>query len=209
MSPAARSTPTRRGPGRPAAGGESTREALLEAGRELFATMGYGTASARDIVERAGCTAPVLYHHFGSKAGLFAAVVDDVNETVLSTFAEAIEGRADVRERIEAILDATVQMQEIAPSLGRFVVMAPVEVQRHAELQVAADEMGRLGRFIHETCAQADGAAVPARDVEHVVLTLIYGLSRMAASSRPGGYVGAVDALKTMLRGELFHRGDD
>ena len=33
---------------------------------------------------------------------------------------------------------------------------------------------------------------------------LIYGLSRMAASPHPVQYVHAVEALKTLLRGELF-----
>lgn len=195
---------TRRGPGRPAGGTNDTRGALLEAGRDLFASMGYGNASARDIVERAGCTAPVLYHYFGNKAGLFAAVMDDVNETVLGTFAEAIDGITDIHERIEAILDASVRMQEIAPSVGRFVVIAPIEVQRHPELHVASKEMVRLGRFLQRMCRESDGARVPPQQVEYVVLTLIYGLSRMAASPRPGAYVKAVEALKTMLRGKLF-----
>ena len=154
---------TKRGPGRPAGGTSTneTREALLEAGRELFATMGYGNASARDIVERAGCTAPVLYHHFGNKAGLFAAVMDDVNDQILGAFADAIEGKETLLERIEAILDETVRMQSIAPTVGRFVVTAPIEVQRHPELHVAAKEMVRMGRFIEAMCADGAGAEVP------------------------------------------------
>lgn len=196
---------TKRGPGRPAGGTQNTREALLEAGRELFATMGYGQASARDIVEKAGCTAPVLYHHFGNKAGLFAAVMDDVNEQILGAFAEAIEGKETVLERIEAILDESVRMQEIAPSVGRFVVAAPLELARHPELHVASKEMVRFGRFIEAMCADGAGTNVPAKQVEYVVQTLIYGLARMAASPRPVNYVHAVEAQKALLRGTLFH----
>jgi AcrR family transcriptional regulator len=195
----------RRRPGRPAAGGTAdTREALLLAGRELFATKGYGSATARDIVERAGCTAPVLYHYFGNKAGLFAAVIKDVNDLVLGHFAEAIAGKATLRERIEAILDESVRMYDHAPSVGRFVVAAPLELSRHPELRIAAAEMLRLGQFIEQMCADGAGVQVEPHEVEYIVQTLIYGLSRMAASPRPVEYVRAVDALKTLLRGGIF-----
>lgn len=202
-----RSKPPRRGPGRPVGGGEDTRDAVVKAALELFAARGYSDASAREIVERAGCTTPVLYHHFGNKAGLFAAVVREVNETVLGHFAVAITGLTDIREQIEAILDASVRMQEIAPAVGRFVLGAPLEVQRHPELGVAGEEMHRLGRFIAGMCEQARGARVAPDQVEYVVLTLIYGLSRMAASPRGVSYVRAVEALKTLLRGQLFDGG--
>ncbi|HEX4110181.1 MAG TPA: helix-turn-helix domain-containing protein [Solirubrobacteraceae bacterium] len=200
-SPEAR---TRRGPGRPPGGPLNTRAALLDAGRELFATQGYATATARDIVERAGCTAPVLYHHFGNKAGLFAAVVKDVNDLILGHFAEAIEGKRTLLERIEAILDESVRMYDVAPSVGRFVVAAPLELARHPELRIAAGEMLRLGQFIEQMCADGAGVQVEPHRVEYIVQTLIYGLSRMAASPRPVEYVHAVDALKTLLRGQVF-----
>jgi AcrR family transcriptional regulator len=196
---------TRRGPGRPPGGGAGdTREALLLAGRELFATKGYGSATARDIVERAGCTAPVLYHYFGNKAGLFAAVVKDVNDITLGHFARAIEGRATLLERIEAVLEETVRMYDLAPSVGRFVVAAPLELARHPELRIAAAEMLRLGQFIEQMCADGAGVRVEPHQVEYIMQTLIYGLSRMAASPRPVEYVRAVDALKTLLRGGVF-----
>lgn len=197
-------TPEKRGPGRPVGDPQSVRRALLESGRETFAMMGFGPATARDIVGRAGCTAPALYHHYGNKAGLFVAVMEDVNAHVIGAFERAVAGRPTLRDRIEAVLDETVRMQEEAPTIGRFVVAAPLELTRHPELHVAAEEMGRLGRFIEDMCADGAGVSVPPRQVEYVVQTLIYGLSRMAAAPRSIEYVGAVDALKTLLRGTLF-----
>jgi AcrR family transcriptional regulator len=185
------------------------RQALLEAGREVFAERGYGSAAARDIVARAGATAPVLYHHFGSKAGLFAAVLKDVNDRVISAFEDAIADGDDLVERIDAILDAVAKFGVVAPSLGRFVVAAPLEFGRHPELSIAASEMTRLSKFVHRMCDVSEASGVPRDQAEGLVLTLIYGLSRMAASPgtsrRASKHVAtAVSAFKPLLRGQFF-----
>ena len=43
------------------------RERLLAAAAKLFAAKGYAATTVRDILRAAKVTAPVLYHHFGSK----------------------------------------------------------------------------------------------------------------------------------------------
>jgi AcrR family transcriptional regulator len=53
----------------------SPRERLLQAAVELVAASGGNPVSTRQITERAGVTAPTLYHHFGDKDGLMEAVV--------------------------------------------------------------------------------------------------------------------------------------
>jgi len=49
---------------------------ILEAASELLARSADADISTRAVSEAAGVTAPTLYHHFGDKEGLLAAVVD-------------------------------------------------------------------------------------------------------------------------------------
>jgi AcrR family transcriptional regulator len=49
---------------------------ILEATSELLARSADADVSTRAACEAAGVTAPTLYHHFGDKDGLLAAVVD-------------------------------------------------------------------------------------------------------------------------------------
>jgi AcrR family transcriptional regulator len=49
---------------------------ILEAASELLARSADADISTRATCEAAGVTAPTLYHHFGDKEGLLAAVVD-------------------------------------------------------------------------------------------------------------------------------------
>ncbi len=55
----------------------ATRARLLAAGRRTFAERGYHATSADRVSERAGCTKGALYDHFGSKEGLFLALLDE------------------------------------------------------------------------------------------------------------------------------------
>lgn len=53
----------------------TARNAILQAARNLFTSRGFASTTVREICREAGVTAPVLYYHFGSKEGLFEAVV--------------------------------------------------------------------------------------------------------------------------------------
>lgn len=56
----------------------ATRRALLNAGLATFQEHGYADIGVDELCGRAGVTSGSLYHHFGSKAGLFRAVYDDL-----------------------------------------------------------------------------------------------------------------------------------
>lgn len=57
-----------------ARGGESRREALLDAAAEMFAAKGYDGTSIRDIAGAVGMLPGSLYYHFKSKEELLIAV---------------------------------------------------------------------------------------------------------------------------------------
>ncbi|MFZ9200761.1 MAG: TetR family transcriptional regulator [Paracoccaceae bacterium] len=56
----------------------STKEKLLQAGRELFWTRGYSNVSVRDITGAAGVDAALVSRYFGGKQGLFEATLADL-----------------------------------------------------------------------------------------------------------------------------------
>src|SRR5919205_3764077 len=71
----------------------STRRALLDAARSMFAEKGYHETAAEEIVRRAGMTRGALYHHYEDKKDLFRAVVDEM-EGEIDEEIEAAERRA-------------------------------------------------------------------------------------------------------------------
>jgi len=68
---------------------EETRAKLLAAGRKAFAEKGFAGAYMDDFTAEAGLTRGALYHNFGDKRGLFAAVVDEIDSEMAAQAQEA------------------------------------------------------------------------------------------------------------------------
>ncbi len=58
---------------------EETRVKLLASARTSFAKRGFSKTSMDDLTAAAGLTRGALYHNFGDKRGLLAAVVDQID----------------------------------------------------------------------------------------------------------------------------------
>jgi AcrR family transcriptional regulator len=63
--------------GRREATKERNRAAIIAAGREVFAELGYGAASVRDVIRRTGLAAGTFYNYFPDKESVFRAVLDE------------------------------------------------------------------------------------------------------------------------------------
>src|SRR3546814_9258738 len=62
-------------------------DALLAAAASIFFEQGYEATRIDDIIERAGGSKRNIYEEFGSKEGLFAAIVTERAERALSALA--------------------------------------------------------------------------------------------------------------------------
>ena len=58
---------------------EATRAKLLASARQAFGRLGYAQTSMDELTAEAGLTRGALYHHFGDKKGLLAAVVAQID----------------------------------------------------------------------------------------------------------------------------------
>jgi len=68
---------------------EETRAKLIAVGRKAFAEKGFAGAIMDDFTAEAGLTRGALYHNFGDKRGLFAAVVDEIDSAMAAQAHEA------------------------------------------------------------------------------------------------------------------------
>ncbi len=56
---------------------QANRAAILDAASDVFADLGYGAASVRDIVRRTDLAAGTFYNYFPDKEAVFRALLDD------------------------------------------------------------------------------------------------------------------------------------
>ncbi|SEI17239.1 transcriptional regulator, TetR family [Rhizobium tibeticum] len=96
---------------------EENRGKLIAAARKAFAEKGYSAASMDELTAEAGLTRGALYHNFGDKRGLLAAVVEQI-DTEMAARAQQIGARrgndwlgllAEGAAYIEMALDPEVQ----------------------------------------------------------------------------------------------------
>lgn len=81
---------------------EATVNLLIAVARPLFAKHGYAETPMERIVADAGVTRGALYHHFGSKEGLFSAVLDAVQRDVATRVRLAAEQHPDPWDQLVA-----------------------------------------------------------------------------------------------------------
>ncbi|MGP3916898.1 TetR/AcrR family transcriptional regulator [Nonomuraea sp. 10N515B] len=101
---------------------EQTRQALLRESRRLFAARGYGAVSLSEIVAEAGVTKGALYHLFDSKAALFRAVLEQVQQEVAQTVAQTADVHDDLWARLTAGCQAFLSAST-APGIQRIMLI--------------------------------------------------------------------------------------
>jgi AcrR family transcriptional regulator len=75
--------------------GEERRALILRRAKHVFARSTYAEASTGELARESEVTEPMLYKHFGSKKGLFLAVLRESSEQFLAVFQERISRRAE------------------------------------------------------------------------------------------------------------------
>jgi AcrR family transcriptional regulator len=90
-----------------------TRTRLLDAAEALFARHGLDGTSLRAITTRAGVNLAAVNYHFGTKAGLVAAVfqrrAEPLNRDRLARLAAARQASAPAPPAVETVLDALLR----------------------------------------------------------------------------------------------------
>ncbi len=73
---------------------QSTREKLLEAGRQLFAEKGYHKTTIEEITKKAGVSHGTFYVHFKSKKDFFLQILKDTRTLILNYLNKGIRAKS-------------------------------------------------------------------------------------------------------------------
>ena len=87
-------------PGRPK--NQVKREAIVRAARTLFFKRGFEATSIESIAEQAGVSKVTIYGHFGDKAGVFEAVVQNVASRMEAKMISTAPPKADLSDTLIA-----------------------------------------------------------------------------------------------------------
>jgi AcrR family transcriptional regulator len=100
---------------------EATRQALLAAGRDIFAREGYQAAGIEAISRAARVTRGAFYHHFEDKKALFDAVVVAMQAEAAAKIRDGGRDQRKLWERFSAGIDTYLDVC-LEPAYARIVV---------------------------------------------------------------------------------------
>ena len=139
---------------------EDTRARLIASARQAFATQGYAQTSMDDFTARAGLTRGALYHHFGDKKGLLAAVVAQLDGEMDASLQRISEQAVDPWEGFCERCRIYLRMAQ-DPEVQRIVLQDAPAVLGATDQQQCVDSLRRLlddlmqADLVEQACSQA------------------------------------------------------
>ncbi|OAM79957.1 TetR/AcrR family transcriptional regulator [Devosia elaeis] len=181
----------------------ATRQALLQAARDLFADKGYAATGTPEIVAAAGVTRGALYHHFADKLALFAAVVEDEHAAVAAAITAMADGEGAPADMIDALVaggDAFLAaMQD--PGRRRIMLIDAPAVLGPEALDAINQKYGQRTLVEGVQCARDAGvlADVPVEPVAQL-LGALFDRAALAPEADIPAYRAAMEAVIRGLR---------
>jgi len=167
-------------------GEKNRRSAILAVASHLFAEKGYSNTTTAEIAQEAGVAEGTLYHHFGSKDGIFLTIFDEMVEEYLAG-AEVLAGEGKTgAETLSGLI--RFHFEYLERNKTRFLV-----ILRDFPNHLAADRDGRpaeiRNRFSRMTDILSlvltkgfhDGTlrpSFPVRDTAGLLRGILYGTTR-------------------------------
>jgi AcrR family transcriptional regulator len=198
---------------------DGTREALIAAGRELFALHGYDGASVRAITARAGANLGAITYHFGSKRALYDEVVRRCLEPLAERVLTLAQAGGTPLDRIGMVARAFADYMRANSDIPRLMLQALVHGQEppRAALPTIVRMHGALAALVREGQADAsirpgDPALLAVGVVSHPLhlvlvgrgLTTVVGLDL----DDPGERARVLDHVAAFARAALAARPD-
>lgn len=188
----------------------STQAALRAAGRRLFGEQGYDATSLGALCEAAGVTTGALYHHFGDKKGLFAAVAEELDASLVALTAQvraqALADGADAWQAFLAAIDVFLQAGQNPQGRRIGLVDAPAVLGTQAWAEIR--ERHGLGATMQNVRALQDQGFLPPGNVRlqaRLIVGLLYGaieaLAHVEEEQVPSAVASARALVHAMLGG--------
>lgn len=121
--------------------GDARRRAFLAAAGELFLEHGYEGVAMADIVRRTGGSLATLYRCFGSKEGLFAAIIAEVAEDIAAPLLDEGIDRLPPQQALQTLGEHFLS-RILDPTALAWHRMVTAEGARHPSLREALLRQG-------------------------------------------------------------------
>ncbi|MCI0435642.1 MAG: TetR/AcrR family transcriptional regulator [Gemmatimonadetes bacterium] len=179
-----------------------TREALIEAGRGLFAESGFDGASIRAITSAAGANLGAVTYHFGTKEAFYDAVIDSTVQGLADKVIVAAQGPGTGIDRVAGVVHAHFSHLAAHPEIPRLLLQGVVSsgMPPRAALRHLRRVMEALAELIR--AGQSDGT-IRAGDPFLMGIALLSQSIHLAVMREPIRVMAGIDLGDDATQGRL------
>ena len=169
---------------------DRTRAALLRAGGDLFADLGYNATTVEAIVERAGFTRGAFYAHFTDKADLFATLLAETRHQAMAHIRDQVAAADDsakvgVIQRWYDSLDAESPWGLAYAEFWPQAIRDPALRTRLAAVQEATHDA--IEQTLIDYCTMAGvELPIPVSEMAAMILAVAEGVAAQRRLDPPG-----------------------
>jgi AcrR family transcriptional regulator len=111
----------------PAAHRQPSRDKILDCAEGLFARRGFAGIGLAEVAEQVGLSKSSLFHHFSSKAQLYAAVMARILDRIESELMRSLAAGGGPVQRLERWLDVVIDVLAAHPTYARLLLRSLFE----------------------------------------------------------------------------------
>lgn len=141
-----------------------TRRQIVDAALRLVADRGIGATSVDEIAAAAGVAKGSVFYNFGSKAGLFEAIIAEGVSRLTAALRAAGDGLVG-RAALEAMVGALLEQVQAHPDFAKLVVAESFRSGRAWQdsiRQVREESMGALADVVRASWPERDASLTAA-----------------------------------------------
>ena len=153
------------------------REKLLATAGSLFAASGFDGVSTKQLAAQAGLSIGALYHHFATKADLYAAVLEWHLSRIPPPDEGAGEGGGNARSRLDAQVAwfcSVIAARSVESKLLQLELLDPHLPMGLAALPPFAQAFARFQELMANVAPEAD-----AEETVAAIVALSFGFARL------------------------------
>jgi AcrR family transcriptional regulator len=130
---------------------------MLHSAKRVFARSNYAEASTSELARESEVTEPMLYKHFGSKKGLFLAVLSEFGTQFFGMMRSRISQRAEknILDALEHIIDDYKSTLKADPEIQRVLFQAVIEASDPDVARCVSKHNRRTYEFIRQLVERA------------------------------------------------------
>ncbi len=165
---------TNRKPGRPSSdGGFDSRQALIDAARELFSKYAYDEVSTKRIANAAGVNPAMIRYHFGGKAGLLETAFDEAIALIVDELGTQSTDGGEVG--LERVLGLYIRSMAANPWLPKMMLQHVLPEGGRLQDRAAERISTGVAPVVRELVArrQASGDLRPELDPRLTTISLV------------------------------------